>query len=109
MVDLDEMRLVLDRVEDLPTLPTIYLEISNLLQDPKTGFEEVARVVEIDQVITAKILKLVNSSFFGFGRQVTSIRQAVVLLGFNTIKNTALSVEEMEQVMDDNKELFFNH
>jgi len=92
MVGVDEMLNVLDRVEDLPTLPTIYAQVSQIMEDPKTSVADVARVIEKDQAITTKILRVVNSSFFGFSRQISTIRQAVVLLGYNTIRNTVLSV-----------------
>ena len=102
MVDLDEMVSILDDLEDLPTLPTIYVEISKLIRDPKVSVAEVARTIEMDQAITSKILRLVNSSFFGFSRQVTSIRQAVVLLGFSTVQNTVLSVSVFESFSSNN-------
>ena len=106
MVDLDEMIQILDGLEDLPTLPTIYVEVSKLIKDPKVSVSEVARVIEMDQGITSKILRLVNSSFFGFSRQVTSIRQAVVLLGFTTVQNTVLSVSVFESFSTNNVEGF---
>ncbi len=96
MIGVDEMLRVLDNVTDLPTLPTVYAQISHLIRDPKTSVADVAKVIEKDQAITSKILRLVNSSFFGFTRQISTIRQAVVLLGFNTIRNTVLSVSVFE-------------
>lgn len=98
MVDIDEMVRVLDGLDDLPTLPTIYTQVSELVRDPKVSVADVAKVIEMDQAITSKILRLVNSSFFGFSRQVTSIRQAVVLLGFTTVQNTVLSVSVFDSI-----------
>lgn len=92
MIGVDQMIQVLDSVEDLPTLPTIYGQISSMIRDPNTSVADVAKVIEKDQAITSKVLRLVNSSFFGFTRQVSTIRQAVVLLGFNNIRNTVLSI-----------------
>ncbi len=92
MISVDEMLDVLDEINDLPTLPTIYSQVSKLMQDPKTSTADIVRVIEKDQAITSKILRVVNSSFFGFSRQISTIRQAIVLLGFNTIRNTVLSV-----------------
>lgn len=106
MVDIDEMVKVLDGLEDLPTLPTIYTQISELVRDPKVSVADVAKVIEMDQAITSKILRLVNSSFFGFSRQVTSIRQAVVLLGFTTVQNTVLSVSVFDAVATNNVQGF---
>ncbi len=92
MAAVDEIIKVLDQVEDLPTLPSVYMRISTLIKNPKTSVSDVSRVIETDPAFTTKILRLVNSSFFGFNRQVVSIHQAVVLLGFNTIRNSILSV-----------------
>lgn len=92
MIDLDDMVKTLDGLDDLPTLPTIYVQITELIKDSNVSVAEVAHVIEMDQALTSKILRLVNSSFFGFSRQVTSIRQAVVLLGFSTVQSTVLSV-----------------
>lgn len=92
MIDSDEMVSILDQTEDLPTLPTVYKRISNLISNPKSSVSDVSKVIEVDQALTGKILKMVNSSFFGFSRKISSIHQAVVLMGFNTIQNTVLSV-----------------
>ena len=80
MVDIDEMVRVLDGLDDLPTLPTIYTQGSELVRDSKVSVADVAKVIEMDQAIPSNILRLVNSSFFGFSRQVTSLLQAVVVL-----------------------------
>ena len=92
MIDSDEMVSVLDKTEDLPTLPTVYKKVSDLINDPKSSVTDVSKVIEVDQSLTGKILKLVNSSFFGFSRKISSIHQAVVLMGFNTIKNIITTI-----------------
>jgi len=83
---------ILDNIRDLPTLPTSYFKISKLLQDVNTPAREVSRVLETDQAIASKVLRLVNSSFFGFSRRVTQVSQAVMLLGYNAIRNAVLSI-----------------
>ncbi len=92
MVDMKNVVRKLEGVSDLPTLPTVYSKVASLVSDSRTTAAQVARVIESDQAITSKILRLVNSSFFGFSRRISSIHQAVILLGFNTIRNTVLSV-----------------
>jgi len=104
----------LEAVTDLPTLPTVYAKVSALVNDSRTTAAQVARVIESDQAITSKILRLVNSSFFGFSRRISSIHQAVILLGFNTIRNTVLSVSvfkmfETEQTTDFDLKNFWKH
>ncbi len=91
-MDNNELRCHLDRVEDLPTLPTIAMEVNHLLQDYNTSIKKLSDVMENDQAIAAKILKLVNSAFFGLRSKVGNIPHAITLLGFNTVRNAVLSV-----------------
>ena len=87
--------LILDRlygISDLPTLPTVFLNIMRLMRDPNTPMREIAKVVESDPAISIKILKLINSSFYGLTRTVDSVQQAIVLLGASTLKNVVISV-----------------
>ena len=87
---------LLETISDLPTLPTVYMRLNRLLQSPNSSATEIARIIESDQALSSKVLRLVNSSFFGFSRRVTQISHAVVLLGFNTVRNTVLSVSVFE-------------
>lgn len=86
----------LDRIDDLPTLPTIALKVNTLLEDPNTSIDTLTRVIEKDQAIVGKLLKLVNSAFYGFRSKVHDISNALTLLGFNTIRNAILSFSIME-------------
>ncbi len=82
----------LDHIENLPTLPAVALEVGQLLEDYNTPVEEVCETIEKDQAMVPRILKLVNSAFFGLRSNVSNISHAVVLLGFNTIRNAVVSV-----------------
>ncbi len=97
---------LLDEVTDLPTLPTVYVKINSLLQSSQANAARVARIVEADQAIATKVLRLVNSSYFGLSRQVTQINQAVVLLGFNAIRSVVLSVSVFESFKGDGNTRF---
>lgn len=98
----------LDRVDDFPTLPSVFVKVSKLLRDPRSTAEQIARVIESDQAITSKVLRLVNSSFFGFSRKIYSVKQAVVLLGFNAIRNAVLSVSVMDSFPRRGGSEYFN-
>jgi putative nucleotidyltransferase with HDIG domain len=67
-------------------------ELNQLLEDPETSIVKVSETIEKDQAITLKILKLVNSAFYGFKSGVSDIRHAVVMLGFNAVRNAIVSV-----------------
>jgi len=82
----------LDRIDDLPTLPSIAMEVNKMLRDYDTSINKLAQTIEKDQAMVPRILKLVNSAFFGFQSKISSISHAVVLLGFNTVRNAVVSV-----------------
>ena len=86
--DLDR---VISRVDDLPTLPRTVLRITELVNDPQSSARDLARVITDDQVLAARLLKLVNSSFYGFPQRISTITGAIVLLGFDAIRSLLLT------------------
>ena len=82
----------LDRIDDLPTLPTIAMEVNEMLQDYDTSIKELSETIKKDQAMVQRILKLVNSAFFGFQSKISDISRAVVVLGFNSVRNVIISV-----------------
>jgi len=81
----------------LPTLPTVITEMIGLIDNPKTSAKDVASLISTDQALTAKILKLANSAFYGFPREIATVNHAVVVLGFETVKSLGLSVSVLER------------
>ena len=92
---LDSQRLarLVGSLQELPSLPRIYDELRRALSDPGTSIDQVARIVERDVAISAKVLQLVNSAFFGVSRPVSNIETAVSYLGMPILQNLVLSVE----------------
>lgn len=84
------------KIRDLPTLPQYILKISKAVNNPKTSAKELAKLISEDQVLTARLLRLVNSSFYGFPQKVTTVTAAIVLLGFEAIKNLLLSTSLLD-------------
>ncbi|MBW2563430.1 MAG: HDOD domain-containing protein [Deltaproteobacteria bacterium] len=91
-MDSKTMMKKLERIEDLPTLPTILFEVNTLLEDINTSAKKLGETIGKDPSMVAKILKLVNSSFYGFRSKISDISNALVLLGFNTVRNSIISV-----------------
>jgi len=91
---MDEQQILkkLDRIKDIPTLPTIVFELNKHLRDPNTSIKTVCDTIEKDQAIALKILKLVNSAFYGFKSKISDLRNAVVLLGYNAVRNAIVSL-----------------
>lgn len=74
----------------LPTLPTVIQKLNSLSENDKSSVQEMAKIVASDQVISARILRLANSPSYGFYR-VSTISNAMILLGVNVVKSLALS------------------
>jgi HD-like signal output (HDOD) protein len=86
----DAVRGIVGRIRSLPALPRIHFELTQVLADDECGTADVARVVERDPTMVAKVLQLVNSAFIGLGHQVTSIEQAIAYLGTRLLKDLTL-------------------
>jgi len=83
---------LLEKLDDIPTLPAIAMKVNDLLNDPDSSAADVARVMKKDQALTAKVLKTVNSSYYGIPGGVTDIQRAIAYLGFNTMAHIILSL-----------------
>jgi HD-like signal output (HDOD) protein len=88
----DKLRGLVERMGDLPTLPHVLTTINKLLSSPRTSAQDVGEAVSKDQVIAAKVLKLVNSAFYSFPGRISTITQAMVILGFSTVKNIVMTM-----------------
>ena len=86
----------LDRIPDLPTLPVMALKVNKMLQDEDVSVKSLSATIEKDQVMVSKILKLVNSAFYGFRSQIDTISHAITILGFSTIRNAIVSIGVMD-------------
>lgn len=105
----EEVKSVISKTDSLPSLPRLYSEIINKLQNEDVSITDIGKIIEQDVGMTAQILKLVNSSFFGFFNKISSPVQAVSLLGLETIKTLVLSVEIFSMLqVGENMALPFN-
>jgi HD-like signal output (HDOD) protein len=85
-------------VPELRTMPAVVKRLFEMLDDPRLSVDDIAACVSNDQVLAAHLLKLANSPFFGFCSRVTSIQQALVLLGVNMAKAFLLGVSLFRHV-----------
>ncbi len=92
-----ELEEVVSRVVSLPSLPGIYNELVAELREPEPSMQQVAKLIASDVGMSAKLLQLVNTSFFGLPRHVDSPMQAATLLGLNNIGPIVLSAEIFTQ------------
>jgi putative nucleotidyltransferase with HDIG domain len=82
----------LEGVEDLPTLPYIVVQLLDKMHQPDPQIEELADLVMTDQVLTAQMINLVNSAFWGLTRKITSVRETIIYLGLRQVENLIYSV-----------------
>ncbi len=87
------LKQVISRIDSLPSLPAIYTEIMAELRSPEASVQRVGKIIEKDLSMCAKILQLVNSSFFGLPRHISDISQAVILLGLDIIRSLVLTID----------------
>jgi len=80
-----------EKIEKLPTLPGIAIKLIEAVGKSDPDVNEIGRIISTDAVLTAKILKLVNSSFYSFASKITTVDHAIKILGLNTVKSLALS------------------
>jgi putative nucleotidyltransferase with HDIG domain len=84
---------VLENIENLPSLPTVVLKALQLTNDSTSRAADFEEVIRSDQALAARVLKLANSPFFGLRSKVTSISQAVVVLGIKTLKSVVIAAK----------------
>ncbi len=88
----EERKQLIEQLEGLPTLPTIMVKIFECIDDPKSSAEDLKKIIINDLAISSKVLKLANSAYFGFSREIVDITRAIVVLGFDTVIDVAVSV-----------------
>ncbi|NLB64217.1 MAG: HDOD domain-containing protein [Fibrobacter sp.] len=78
-------------ISELPALPDVILKSNALLSNPRSSITELGAVISSDQIIAAKIIRVVNSALYGFPGRISSINHALVILGFSAVKNILLT------------------
>jgi len=79
----NSVQTLLDNLESLPTLPEVALNVLKLTSDPDSDAEDLHKIISKDPSLTAKILRVANSSFYGFRSQISTLKMAIVVLGFD--------------------------
>jgi HD-like signal output (HDOD) protein/CheY-like chemotaxis protein len=90
-------------IRSLPSVPALYRELIEQLQQPDTGVEEVVNIIVKDTAMTAKVLQLANSAFFGLSRRITSPKDAVIYMGIDMIKALAMAVNVFSQFQSSSR------
>ncbi|OGQ98096.1 MAG: HD family phosphohydrolase [Deltaproteobacteria bacterium RIFOXYD12_FULL_55_16] len=101
-----QFKKVLREIKNLPTLPGIVAKLGKMAENPDTTTEQMGRVISKDHILASKLLRLVNSAFYGFPQRISSLNSAIILLGFNVIKSLIISASIFEVMEAQDVELW---
>jgi putative nucleotidyltransferase with HDIG domain len=103
-----ELQEKITQITNLPTLPQVATRLMNVVNDPLTSSSDVAFIVGQDLSLSAKVLRLANSAFYGMPRTITNINNAVVILGLRVINTMVLSLTVFDMFPGDNQRPLFD-
>ncbi|MBI5521596.1 MAG: HDOD domain-containing protein [Desulfarculus sp.] len=83
------------KIRNLPTLPAILSQIIDLLEQPNSSATDIERVLKNDQALTSKLLAMANSAYYAFQFEVTTVRRAVVAVGYSEVRNLCMGLSLM--------------
>jgi len=104
-----DLRNRIEKLGDLPTLPHVVQRLAAMIGRPTVSTEEVGAIIEKDQVLAAKVLRLANSPFYGFPSRIGSVAHAVIVLGFNVVKGLTLCASALSIMKDAGMDQLWRH
>jgi putative nucleotidyltransferase with HDIG domain len=112
-MDADQL---LEKIDDLPPLPAVAARVMGMADDDRASAMDLAQVLATDQALTAKLIRISNSAYYGFARRVSTVREAVVMLGFKQVRQVAVGASVMNTFRNGAKadevfniDLFWGH
>lgn len=110
----NKVKRVVSNIRNLPTPPIVFHQIQKVISDPEVSAGHIAGILAEDPAMSVKVLKLTNSAFYGLSREVDSVKQAVVIVGMEAIKNLVLSASVLDMfrgksVDQDFQESYWRH
>jgi len=101
VIDKDAFRRKVERLTNIPTLPNLLNKFTEMIKNPKTSMDAIGKELSKDQVLTSKLLKLVNSAFYGFPGRISTVTHALVLLGYDAVKGLIITSNIFENLSSD--------
>ncbi|MFH0911152.1 MAG: HDOD domain-containing protein [Planctomycetota bacterium] len=102
-----DLKSIVEGIVDLPTLPQVVTILLDVIDDPDSSVQDVHRIMGRDPSLTTRVLKLVNSAFYALPNRISSITQAIVILGFNTVKSLAVSASVLDLFSPRNEDFSY--
>lgn len=88
-------------IDQLPSLPAVVPRLLEILNKPDSNAQDVSEVLRMDPGLTAKVFKLINSAYYGLRRKINSVREAITFIGFNTVRNLALTAGVLDKLSEE--------
>jgi HD-like signal output (HDOD) protein len=107
MMSPEYIREKVQTIIQLPALPTIAMEIVDMVDNPRTSASQLGKVISTDQALTAKVLKIANSPFYGFPRKISTIDFAIIVLGYDALKEIVISISLVSS-LQKKSDLYFD-
>jgi HD-like signal output (HDOD) protein len=104
-----DLKYRIEKLGQLPTLPQVVEKIMSMIDRPETSAEGLGRLIEKDQVLSAKVLQLANSPFYGFPARIASVSHAVVVLGLNVVKGLTLGATVFDMMKAAGMDQLWRH
>lgn len=110
----NKVKQVVSSVRNLPTPPIVFHQIQKVINDPHVSAAQIASILSEDPAMSVKVLKLTNSAFYGLSREIDSVKQAVVIVGLEAIRNLVLSASVLDMFKQESldqefQEKFWRH
>lgn len=99
-----EIARVLSRIGDLPAMPEVVAEVLSKTDDPSVAMSDVSAIIERDPALTAKLLKVSNSPYYGMKQVVGTLKLALVILGVREVRNIVVGISVVDSLRDENSE-----
>ena len=92
-----DLQKLVDQSPQISSLPTIFYQINEAVEDPESSFVEIGEIISGDPSLSARLLRIVNSSFFGFPNKIETITHAVTIVGMAQLRDLALATTVVNQ------------
>ena len=89
---MDDLSTLVLKVKRVSSLPTIFLKVNELINDPTSCAADLGQVIEKDQALTSRLLRLANSAFYGFPGKIETVSRAVSIIGFKQLQELVLAM-----------------
>ena len=104
----NKIKQVIANIRNLPTPPVVFHQIQKVINDPTVSADHIASILAEDPAMSVKVLKLTNSAFYGLSREIDSVKQAIVIVGMEAIKNLVLSASVLDMFKGKNVDQEYN-